>query len=651
MPGFISEETMEEILSKADIESVVGRYVSFNKRSGNNLFGLCPFHSEKTGSFSINPAKGIYYCFGCHKGGNSINFIAEMERVGYYDAARILAEQYGITIPETSSSNNDFEKRKKDRVYEILTKSAAFFYKNLYTREGEGARKYAEKRNLSASTLKKFGIGYAPDSWDSLYKYLVGLGFNDDELNKSGLFTVSKKTGRLIDLFRGRLIFPIFDSFGKVIAFGGRAMGDEMPKYVNSPDSLVYKKQNHLYGLNFAKKDRSGQLIICEGYMDAIAMHQAGINNAVASLGTAFTDAQLRLVSKYAEEVVFFFDADNAGQAASLRAIKMMLGYLKTLSGVNIRIKIAVVPDAKDPDEYIREYGKDSFLNVVKSARDVDVYLFDRAYNDSFIDDKLDLGKYQELIIEYGSWITDEIKRYRMAADANIYLKATQEVLVSKMVEREARNAKDIDLTNKRQIEKDEKEEIRRRSESSEVVSSSDVSPKPETINQEKKKGISIDYANENEMMILVYAALLKENLADPSCIKTTDIFRPDDFLGDNMKKCAECFFNCYKPESGLIESMFIGELSSLIINGNKAEIAYLSAAANVEETKNIMLIRGKYLTSLYAQRKMILKGKRNFLVKKLVSETDSEKKTKYENALKKIDAGLEYLKEEEKKI
>ena len=463
----IPESVIEEILNKADIESVVGKYVSFTKRTGQNLFGLCPFHSEKTPSFSVSLNKNIYHCFGCGKGGNSIRFIMDLEHLTYPEAIRFLGNQYGVEVPEYSGSgNNENLKNRKKRVTELLNEAGKYYYKCFSEPSGKAARDYAKGRELSRDTLTAFGIGYAPDAWDSLYLHLRNKGYTDDEMKDCGLFTISKKTNRLIDLFRGRLVFPIFDAFGKIIAFGGRSLGPEMPKYVNSPDSLVYKKQEHLYALNYAKAARSEQLIIVEGYMDAISMHQAGIKNTVASLGTAFTDSQLRLAAKYAKEIVFFFDSDKAGRNAAIRAVRMMLAFLKKMSGIKIRIKIAAVPDGKDPDEYIKHNGADSFRAVVNAAKDVDDYLFSRAFDDSCDENgKLDTYKFQDDVITYGSWLFDDLKREKMATNAASYLGANAQTVLNRMndlMESEENRQYEMNLrAQKRAEQEDLKERMR----------------------------------------------------------------------------------------------------------------------------------------------------------------------------------------------
>ena len=329
----------------------------------------------------------------------------------------------------TVSGDNDNRKIKK-----ILSEVARYYYNVLASDDGKSARKYAAERQLTGDTLVKFGIGYAPDGFNNLYRYLNNKGFSESDLQKCGLFTISKN-GKFLDLFRARLIIPIFDPFGHVIAFGGRSLGSGEPKYLNSPDSLVYKKKENLYALNFAKLAKSRQLIVVEGYMDAIAMHQAGINNVVATLGTAFTDEQLRLATKYAKELVFFFDSDSAGKRASLRAIFKMRERLTGQSA--IRVRIANVPEGKDPDEHIKLYGSDSIKEFVKRALDVQDYLFDRAYDDNY-DQKLGLDEYgfEEDIIEYGSWIQDSKKREILAVKAAECLKVSKDTIMRVMNER-----------------------------------------------------------------------------------------------------------------------------------------------------------------------------------------------------------------------
>lgn len=632
----IPEDVIQEILSKADIESVVGRYVSFTKHSGANYLGLCPFHSEKTPSFNVNVNKGIYRCFGCNKGGNAISFIMEIEKLSYPEAIRFLGAQYGVEVPVISGGGeNDGQKKLKNRVYALLTEAARFYYGSLVSSVGKPGRDYAKKRELSDAMIRTFGLGYAPDGWDNLYSHLKSKGYNDEEMKVSGLFTVSKKTGKLIDLFRGRFIFPIFDSFGKIVAFGGRSLGSEMPKYINSPDSIVYKKQEHLYALNFAKKANSNQLIICEGYMDVIAMHSAGINNAVASLGTAFTDSQLRLAARFAEEVVFFFDSDKAGQTAALRAIKMMQSYLKKMTGLKIRIKIAAVPDGKDPDEYIKNNGAQSFQNVVKNAKDVDDYLFDRAYNDNCDENGvLDQYRFQEDIISYASIIHDELKREKMSTNAATYLGVNYQSLLNRINDVRTSSITQQELNDKRSIEREYNEDISQRIAETETVVEENVDEDIEVVTPEIKVNKYADVAYLQELQLFCYAVRLKERLATD--VDMEDVLRPNDFSGENMKKIVEYFLKNFNDESGVSEAVLVDELSRHVINGERAELVYFKVSDSIRETNNMSIIRDEYLALLYAIRIKQLDRIEKAYVERL-SSAPREERTEIKQRLTKL--------------
>ena len=631
----IPDNVIEEILAKADIESVVGKYVSFTKRTGQNLFGLCPFHSEKTPSFSVSLNKGIYHCFGCGKGGNSIGFIMEIEKLTYPEAVRFLGNQYGIEVPEVEGyDNNGNTKKQKERVTDLLTEAARFYYSSLHSPQGKVAIEYAKKRNLSKETMTSFGLGYAPEGWDNLVRHLKSKGYTEEEMKVSGLFTVAKN-GNLIDLFRGRFMFPIFDSFGKIIAFGGRSMGDDMPKYVNSPDSLVYKKQDHLYGLNFAKKSKSNQLIIVEGYMDTIAMHQAGITNAVASLGTAFTDSQLRLASRYADEVVFFFDSDKAGQNAALRAIRMMLRFLKKMSGLKIRIKIAKVPDGKDPDEYIKNNGKEAFAAVVANALDVDDYLAIRAYDDNCDESgKLDTYKYQEDIILYGSWIADDLRREKMATDASLYLGANYKTVLNRMNEVMESAAAEQEASDRRNLIRDEKQIVRER-QREEVSSEGEASEAPSAPKQKD------DIVFMPELKLFVMAVRLKAQLAGD--VDREDVLRPNDFRGKNMQDIVSFFLKNFNAEFGISEPLLINELSKTVLNGMPAEEVYLRACEQVPDSGNSKVRRDEYLMALYDIRLKQME----ILEKKIAAALATVSKEKREDLVlrhKKLTAYKEHI-------
>ena len=351
---------LDELAVRNPIEDVVGQYVNL-KRSGANLFGLCPFHGEKTASFSVAPDKGIYYCFGCHKGGSAINFMMEIEGLSYPDAVRALAKRAGMEVPEDEQYQSRY--RQQERLWALHKEAARFFHSKLYAPEGAAALKYAFDRGMPKSTLTTFGIGYAPDSWTSLVDTLRKKGYTDQELRDSGLVTVSKKNGNLFDRFRDRLMFPIIDVRGNVIGFGGRIMkkDDNAAKYLNSPETLIFNKRKNLFGLNLAKKTKLNYLILVEGYMDAIALHQHGFDCAVASLGTSLTEEHAVLLSRYTEQVVLIYDGDEAGQRAAQRAIPM-------LEKAGLQVKVLQMKDAKDPDEYLKKFGADKFKNLLNES-------------------------------------------------------------------------------------------------------------------------------------------------------------------------------------------------------------------------------------------------------------------------------------------
>ena len=350
-PSFI-----DEVVARNPIEDVVGQYVNL-KRSGANLFGLCPFHGEKTPSFSVAPDKGIYYCFGCHKGGGVINFQMEIEGLSYGDAVRALAKRAGMEVPEDPQFQSRY--KQQERLWALSKEAARYFHSKLYAPEGAEGLSYAQKRGMPRSTLTKFGIGFAPNGWNGLVDAMKAKGYTDQELKDAGL--VSEKNGRIYDRFRNRLMFPIIDVRGNVIGFGGRVMDDSTPKYLKSPETIIFNKRKNLFALNLAKKSKLGYLILVEGYMDAVALHQYGFDCAVASLGTSLTQEHAVLLSRYTEQVVLIYDGDEAGQNATRRAIPM-------LEAAGIQVKVLRMHDAKDPDEYLKKYGADKFKVLLEEA-------------------------------------------------------------------------------------------------------------------------------------------------------------------------------------------------------------------------------------------------------------------------------------------
>ncbi len=413
----IPESIIEEVKQRNEIVSVVEQYVRLEKKSAQNLFGLCPFHSEATPSFSVSPGKQIYYCFGCHKGGDVIHFMMDIEKISYIEAIKVLAEKVKIELP----TSNDHEYQKKvdlqKKLYSANTEAARYFYKNLIGPQGAGARDYLKNRSIDPSTVKRFGMGYAVDEWEGLYRHLKSKGYSDDIIFLTGLFKKranNQKISRditasnsqsarthseeppaenssisMYDLFRNRLMFPIFDYLGRIVAFGGRVLDDSLPKYINSPETPIYIKGRHLYGFHIAKSSKAKNLIIVEGYMDAIAMHQAGVDNAVASLGTALTEQQAMLIRKHSENAIIAYDSDAAGQNATLRGLEI-------LTKKGCKVSVLCMPEGKDPDEYIRRNGAERFIALTKDAMPLMDYKLFSAYNLSNKESTFDRIAYQD---------------------------------------------------------------------------------------------------------------------------------------------------------------------------------------------------------------------------------------------------------------
>ena len=353
----IPHEYVEEVVRRNDITDVVGSYVQLRHR-GRTHTGLCPFHSEKTPSFVVYPETQSFYCFGCGAGGDVITFIKKISNLDYVEAVKLLAGRAGMPLPE----EDDKVGRLRSRVLGINRAAARFFYEQLNadTEEAKAARAYWRGRGLSDSTIRRFGLGYAPNDFSAMRRHLRGLGFSEEEMLASGIVKRSEK-GNVYDAFRGRVMTPIFDLRGNVIAFGGRVLGDEKPKYINSPETLVYKKSKAMFALNIAKKEPSRRYILCEGYMDVISLHQAGFNTAVAACGTALTPDQVRMLGEYADEVVLCYDSDEAGQKATARSLGLF-------AESPVKVSVLNIPGAKDPDEFIKKYGKERFESLLNGT-------------------------------------------------------------------------------------------------------------------------------------------------------------------------------------------------------------------------------------------------------------------------------------------
>lgn len=358
---FYPEDLVEEIRSKNDVVDVIGSYVRLQKK-GNSYMGLCPFHSEKTPSFSVSRNKQMYHCFGCGVGGNVITFVMEYENYSFVEALKMLAERVGVELPEAEFSPEEKKQASiKSRLLEIHKVAAKYYFYQLKSERGKMAYDYLKNRQISDETIVKFGLGYSNKTSNDLYLYLKNLGYEDDILKMSGLVTLDEHRGAN-DKFWNRVIYPIMDINNKVIGFGGRVMGDGMPKYLNSPETRIFDKSRNLYGMNFARTSRKPNLIICEGYMDVIALHQAGFGNAVASLGTAFTGLQANLMKRYTKEVLVCYDSDGAGTQAALRAIPI-------LKEAGLSVKVINMKPYKDPDEFIKALGAEEFQKRIDDAQ------------------------------------------------------------------------------------------------------------------------------------------------------------------------------------------------------------------------------------------------------------------------------------------
>ena len=359
----IPAEVIEEIKFRNSIESVVSSYITL-KRAGSNLNGCCPFHSEKTPSFTVFPSTQSFYCFGCGAGGDAITFVMRMDNLDYLSAIRVLAERAGVRLPEAQFNNDNKKEVSRTRVLEMNKAALEFFKASLYDEKlGKEARQYLfEKRKLSGAIINHFQLGYAPNSFGALHDHLHRLGYTDEEMIVGFLCGKSAKTGKPFDYFRNRVIFPIIDVTGNVVAFGGRVLDDSTPKYLNTSDTPAFKKSKNLFALNFAKNNCEKMLILCEGYMDVIALHSAGFENAVATLGTAITSEQARIFSRYTKNVVISYDSDEAGQRAADKAFNL-------LQEVGVDVKILKVNGAKDPDEYIKKNGAESFSLLLNASK------------------------------------------------------------------------------------------------------------------------------------------------------------------------------------------------------------------------------------------------------------------------------------------
>lgn len=397
------EYIIREVCEKNDIYDVVSKYVKL-KKSGNSYLGLCPFHNEKTPSFSVSPSRGVCHCFGCGEGGDVISFVMKVENISFYDALKKLAEMANITLPEVSNYDREDVKKAKERregLYKINHEAAVFFYEQL-----KGSKKsidYLKKRQLSGACAKNFWLGYAPDSWTSLFDHLKSKGYTESDIYNAGLIK-KHESGRYYDMFRNRLMFPIFDINNNIIAFGGRVFDDSKPKYLNSPESAVFSKSRNLYGINIARNSKKDSVFLSEGYMDTIALMKSGFTNTVATLGTALTEQQAKMLSKIFKEVIICYDGDKAGCIARLRAITVLREH-------DIKISVIDMGTSKDPDEFIKTNGVDRFKAVVAKRKNDMEYVLDYFGAEYDLNNPGDVVAYTDSVIEYLKLIRSKVEQ------------------------------------------------------------------------------------------------------------------------------------------------------------------------------------------------------------------------------------------------
>lgn len=406
MAGRLSDAWLDELRSRANLEEIVSEYVPL-KQKGRRFWGCCPFHNEKTPSFSVDSEAQMYYCFGCHKGGTVINFVMEMERMEFMDAVRLLADRAHMEIPEQSQTGSGrTSPDERERIYEANTLAARFFHSTLWTGEGAEALNYLYKRGLNDSDIRRFGLGAAPKGWDALRRYMAEQGFDDALLEKAGL--IVRKDGRAYDMFRGRAIFPIINAQGRVVGFGGRAMGDAQPKYLNTSETPVFNKRQGLYALNFAKKERNlGRLVLVEGYMDTVSLRKYGVAGVVATLGTALTEEQARLIKRYAPEVWISYDGDGAGRKAALRALDIF-------DSQDMKARVVDYPGGMDPDDFVKANGLAGFDALPKYG--ATEYRMMRARDD------LDVST-QEGMTQYAMRCCEILKKVKSPIERENYLR------------------------------------------------------------------------------------------------------------------------------------------------------------------------------------------------------------------------------------
>ena len=438
MALYFSEDYLQELIDKNDIVEYISRSVHL-KRAGSTYKGLCPFHKEKTPSFSVSPDKQLFYCFGCGKGGTVINFAMQQENLDFVEAVKLLAEKCGMELPDDDRRTNESNLKKRQNIYKINSISGRFFYDKLFEACGTAAREYISKRQMVQATVNRFGLGYAPDG-NVLLKHLREQGFTDDEIVESGVVGKSEN-GDIYDRFRNRLMFPIIDIRKNVIGFGGRVLDDSKPKYLNSPETAAFNKSYNLFGLNLAKNSKEDYLILVEGYMDVIQLHQHGIDTAIATLGTALTPEQARIIKRHKAEVIIAYDSDEAGQKATQRAIEL-------LNEEGLKVRVLTMGESKDPDEYIKTNGVGAFRKLITDSQEQIEYKLKKLRSKYNLDDISQKSQYVNMaakeFITIKSPVEQELYVKKIAAETGV----SSDSIFAEMARLRAINDKSKEISN-----------------------------------------------------------------------------------------------------------------------------------------------------------------------------------------------------------
>ncbi len=590
-----SDELIDEIRNKNDIVDIISQYVIL-KRSGRNFFGLCPFHKEKSPSFSVSPDKQIFHCFGCGVGGNVFHFIEKIENLSFIETIEMLADRAGINLPTINNNIDDKLIKLKSRVYDINEVAAKFYHENLYKPTSKEAQNYIKKRKLDNRTLKNFLIGYS-GTFNELYMHLKEKGFSDEEILASSLVN-RNENGKFIDRFRKRLMFPIQDTRNRVIAFGGRVLDDSKPKYINSPENVVYSKGKHLFGLNVAKREQIKKIIIVEGYMDAISLHQRGITNVVASLGTAMTESQGRLLRKSSEQVIIGYDADGAGQAATVRGLEI-------LQNLGCDIRILQIEGAKDPDEFVTKYGPERFLKYVDNAISLVEYKVKVLKQNLNIENTSDKIKFLKEIAKELSKISNNIEREVYIDKISLEYKISKEAIYSEI--------------NKLIYGKNDNEK--------KSVTSKIVAPQKKVVEE-------TDQAIAKREGLIIYLLI---NYPSESFLKIKEIISIDDIKSQRNKKILTKLYEELEKGHSNIDNILDWFEEEEIINYLTSIMAYDFEITEVNKCIEDIL-------NIYLKEKLI--KNRNNIINKLESkELTKEEAANYEKQLSEVIVKLAKIK------